>query len=380
MKHKPPILSASAMEDVAPEEGGEPLPAPGGDALGDTFGADVASADYDYGYGSTDVGATTGLAGLQLEIDILSAAAIDRIAADIARRVSVAAAGAKIRSVGVASPDLVASLRLYSAVEAEVANLEATADRLAASAPPESIQVTDASAFALPVIAAATTAVPALVGKASKVLRSFAATTAYSGRSGRARQVLLDAALAKHLALAGMRVEIPERALPARKPGGLVDRILTLQARCRQLQESGQGSADYTSVVTSVDALVGALFGGGDAQPARVPIAQQLTLADGFAQGMGDGKALLFAEIAFSGGSYRTRKWIFNFLLGRDGLTYNGGAGVTFFLFRTDRWTTLDSDTIYFASSHGRFRGESNPQLPATNIGMQIGKTGGSDG
>jgi hypothetical protein len=84
---------------------------------------------------------------------------------------------------------------------------------------------------------------------------------------------------------------------------------------------------------------------------------------------MGRGKAVLFAEIAFSGGSYRTRKWILNFLFGKDGLTYNGGAGATYFLFRADDRSTLDSDTIYFALPHGRFQRDRMGPFATTNIG-----------
>jgi hypothetical protein len=63
----------------------------------------------------------------------------------------------------------------------------------------------------------------------------------------------------------------------------------------------------------------------------------------------------LFSEIAVSGGSYRTRRWLFNFLTGSDGLTYSGGAAVTYFLFRSDEAAALASDTLYFATPHGRF-------------------------
>jgi hypothetical protein len=91
-------------------------------------------------------------------------------------------------------------------------------------------------------------------------------------------------------------------------------------------------------------------------------------LADGIARTLTKGKAVLFAEIVFSGGSYRTRKWIFNFLLGRDGLTYSGGAGVTYFLFRADDRSTLDSDTLYFASPHGRFHHGTSQQFEPTNL------------
>jgi hypothetical protein len=110
------------------------------------------------------------------------------------------------------------------------------------------------------------------------------------------------------------------------------------------------------------------VFGTSGSNSGDLPIAQQLMLADGVANGMAKGRAVLLSEIVFSGGSYRTRKWIFNILLGRDGLTYNGGAGVTYFLFRGDDRSTLDSDTLYFASPHGRFHEDRSLQFESSNL------------
>lgn len=352
------------MEDVVPGEGGEPILDTGIDG-GDTLG--VTSDDYEYG--TSTAGATTGLQGLQLEVDILSASAIDCIAVEIARRVSAVARGAKIRAVIIATHETLAFLRLHAALEAEVSSFETMAERLGASVPPATVEVTDTTALALPVMAAAS-AIPELTDKAARVLRTFAATTAYSGRSNRAKQVLLDAALAKHLSLKQIAVEVPERSLPSTEMRGLIPRILKLQARCQQIRAGGQNDAEFEQIMTSVNAMVAALFGASEGRSTGVPLAQQLILADAIAQGMSRNKALLLSEIVFSGGSYRTRRWLFNFLLGRDGLTYNGGAGVTYFLFGANGRAALDSDTIYFASPHGRF-GEAEARLQPTNISRQ---------
>lgn len=362
---------------VVEGEGGEPLPTSGGDTPG-TFDVSSTETEYEYDYGTGDAGSTTGISTLQLEIDILSAAAVDQVAQEIARRVSAAVGGAKISSVTVASPAVLTFLRLHSGLEVEVSSLEAMADRFAAAAARSGapVEVEDTTALALPalpIIAAAARAAPQLVNKASAVLRKMAATTAYSGRANRARQVLLDAALAKHLSASKIEVQLPERSPPSTEPRGLLGRILKLQARCRQLEERYQGADDLSSLLTPVEALVAALFGTADERATSVPLAQQVMLADGIARRMGKTHALLVAEIAFSGGSYRTRKWLFNFLFGRDGLTYNGGAGVTYFLFRGDDRTTLDSDTIYFASPHGSFAGGSSARPRATNIGRAAG-------
>lgn len=364
-KASSPIVAG--LEEVVEGEGGEPMP-----TMGDTATVDVpADTGYEYEYGSSDAGSTTGVSTLHLEVDVLAAAAVDEVAREISRRVGSAARAAKITSVTVASPAVLAFLRLHTALEAEVASLEALADRFESTTKPRGrkIRIEDTTALALPMIAAAASSIPQLVNKASAVFKKIAATTAYSGRANRARQVQLDAALAKHLTSNELEVDIPERSLPASEPRGLVPRVLSLQGRCRQLQESYQGDGDLGQLLTPVDALVAALFSTSDERASSVPLAQQVMLADGIARRRSKSHALLFSEIVFSGGSYRTRKWLFNFLFGRDGLTYNGGAGVTYFLFRSNETAALDSDTIYFASPHGSFDSSAGDRPRATNIG-----------
>jgi hypothetical protein len=357
-------FEAPSDDETAPGESGEAPMSSGGDTSTYT---DIPY-DSDSDYGSSDAGTTTGIGTLQLEIDILAADAVDRIAREIADRVAAKAHKSKISSITIASPSIIAFLRLHSSLEAEISSLEAATERLAAAAKaPTQVEVSDQSAFGEIAVEAAETARKA-VTSASSALRVFAATTKYSGRTKVARQPVLDAALAKHLALKDLSVDVPEHALPSSNSRGLFGRMLALQAHCRELQAGGVNLDSLAPVMSSIDNLVSAVFGATESGAANVSIAQQLMLADGVASGMTKGKAVLFAEIAFSGGSYRTRKWIFNFLFGRDGLTYNGGAGATYFLFRADDRSTLDSDTIYFASPHGRFQRDRHGPFATTNI------------
>ena len=352
------------MSDVVEGEGGEvPMSATGGDSSQTTY-------ETEYEPESTDAGTTSGAGTLQLEVQILSADAVDRVADEIARRVARKVDGTKIRSITVVSPAIVAILRLHSAIEAELTALEAMTERLAAAAARAAAEAGADAGFA-EVAAVATAAAQTarnVLKSASSALRNMAATTKYSGRTNVARQAVLDAALAKHLSARKLEVEVPERALPAIEPRGLFARMLKLQARCRELQDGGPVEG-LTPVVNAVESLLSLVFGTAEGSTtATAPVAQQLMLADGVARGMIKGKAVLFAEIAFSGGSYRTRKWLFNFLFGSDGLTYSGGAGVTYFLFRGDDRVTLDSDTVYFTSRHGRFHHERSQRFDATNI------------
>ena len=202
---------------------------------------------------------------------------------------------------------------------------------------------------------------------AAAAISVFASTTAYAGKKDTGRQTVLDAALAKHLAARNLQVELPEHALPAAEPA-LFTRMLNLRARCSELQRQGADLNALVEISGAADSLLKLVFGPAEGSPPGVSMAQQMMLADLIASGLVARRAVLFAEIAFSGGSYRTRKWIFNTLFGREGLTYSGGAGVTYFLFRGDDRSTLDSDTLYFASPHGRFEHASGRQFQSSNL------------
>jgi len=353
------------MGDLAPgveavgiegDEAGEPPSSSGGGPVGSTG----VPYEAEYETGSSEAGSTTGAATLKLEVEILTADAVDRVAYEIANRVAAKTGAAKIRSVTVVSPEVIAYLRLHAALEAEVASLEAMTARVAAAAPPDSVETTDAAAFSQVAVDVAETARKA-IKSATLALGMLAVSTSYSGRTGTARQVVLDAALGKHLAAKGLDVDLPQRALPATEPRGLFARMLELRSRC------ANGGDAMAMIASTVDNLLNLVFGtAGGASSA--PLAQQLMLADGIARGLTKGRAVLFADIAFSGGSYRTRKWIFNFLFGRDGVSYSGGAGVTYFLFRADDRATLDSDTLYFASPHGRFEHVGGGQFKPSNL------------
>ena len=240
MSRKPTRGIQAGFEEttVSGEEGEAPMSSTGGDTgsdVGTPYGAD-------YEMGSTDAGATTGASSLQLEVEILSADAVDRVAYEIANRTAAKATASKIRSITIVSPAITAYLRLHAALEAEVASLEAMTERAAAAAPPELIQTSDATAFADVAVDVAETARKA-VKSATLAIGMFAATTSYSGRAKVAHQTVLDAALAKHLSARGIEVDLPEHALPANEPRGLFARMLQLRARCGELQSKG-GSVD----------------------------------------------------------------------------------------------------------------------------------------
>lgn len=356
----PPVLPPSVVTapPLPPAGAAAPSIAPGQVTLppmpADTSGWDQSG------------GQLTGAESMQIEVNILSAEAVDRVAAAIAARVAGKAVPAKIKAVTVISPMMLAALRLHAALVAEVRSLQAMAEQLAPAAVPKSVETADVSAF---------TDLPfKVVDTAQRVLKSaasaisvFASTTAYTGKKDSVRQNVLDAALAKHLAARGLRVDLPEHGLPTTDPRGLLGRLLQLRGRCGELQRLRVDPLALQPISSAVENLIKLAF-GTETSASGIPLAQQLLLADGIAASATAGRALLLVEIAFSGGSYRMRKWIFNTLFGRDGLTYSGGAGVTYFLFRADDRSSLDSDTLYFASPHGRFQQRTSQQFEPSNL------------
>ena len=357
-----PTLPASAVS--------VPAIAPGQvtSSSGSSGSSSSSSQPYQYtmDYSGSDQagGQIMGAESLQLEVDVLSADAVDRIAHGIAQRVAKKAVEAKIHAISVISPQGLAALRLHSVLDAQVKSFEAMAQALAPEAAPDSIETSDAAFTDLP-LKVADMAQRVAKGAAS-ALSVFASTVAYAGKKDSARQIVLDAALAKHLSGQKLKVDLPERALPTTGQG-LFTRILDLRARCGELQRQGADLAALAQIAGAVDNLI-KQFGSTEGSPPGTSLAQQMTLADSIASGLVAGSAVLVVEIAFSGGSYNTRKWIFNTLFGRDGLSYSGGAGVTYFLYRGDDRSTLDSDTLYFMSPHGRFQHSAGRQFDPTNL------------
>ena len=239
------------------------------------------------------------------------------------------------------------------------------AEQLTPAPAPDSIETADVAFSDLPLRVADTA--QRVAKSAAAALGVFASTTAYAGKKDSARQTVLDAALAKHLASRDLQVDLPERALPSTAPG-LFTRMLNLRARCGELQRLGADLSALVPINGAVESLLKLVFGPAEGAPPGVSLAQQIVLANSIAAGMTKGRAVLFAEIAFSGGSYRTRKWIFNTLFGREGLSYSGGAGVTYFLYRGDDRSTLDSDTLYFVSPHGRFEHVAGREFKPSNL------------
>jgi len=348
-----------------------PAVAPGQVTTGSTSTSASSSSAQPYQYsmdysGSDQAGGQTmGAETLQLEVDILSAEAVDRIAFAIAQRVANKAAEAKIRAVTVVSPATLAALRLHAILDTQLQSLQAMAEQLAPAPLPDSVETADAAFSDLPMRVADTA--QRVAKSAAAAISVFASTTAYAGKKDSAKQTVLDAALAKHLASRDLQVDLPEHALPSAEPG-LFARMLNLRARCGELERQGADPIALGPVSGAADNLLKLVLGPTEGAPAGVPLAQQMMLADSIAAALTKGRSVLFAEIAFSGGSYRTRKWIFNTIFGREGLSYSGGAGVTYFLYRGEDRSTLDSDTLYFASPHGRFEHVAGRQFKPSNL------------
>ncbi len=369
------------FSDVEAGEGGETVPP--SDGSSDTAGADNPwgnSADDGPDWTPTEAdNSVSGANTLNLETTLLSIDAVDKVAAAIAARVSAVSQHAGFRGVVVADPSTIAALRLRSALAGELGALE---DRVANARPAEGGSDSDggggdggggdAAAFAaVPAAAMALQGVKHAAKSIATALSVFQVTSSYSGKDKLVRSAVLVAALAKHLAASGLEAQVPHYAVMPQAGSGFVDRTLALQLKCREITLAGAGGPEVEAASQMVDVLLQALFGAGmgdGVHPEPVGrLALQLAEADIAAAALDQGYALLSAELAITGGSYRARKWILNALIGRDGLTYNGGAAVTFFLMAGDRMSALASDTIYFASGHGRFHGQATRFSP-TNI------------
>ena len=346
-----------AAPDVVADEGGEETVATNAPTAADG-GIGTAGDDSSNTPSLADGASVTGAETLSLEVTLLSLDAVDRVAAGIAQRVGKAIKGEAFKGVVLADPAAVNALRLRALLMGEVESLEATVASVTSAAG----EGQGESAFGADDVLAPLRAVKQAANVGTTTLAWFQVTSDYRGKAGLVRPSALTAALAKHVSALGIEARVPKYAIAPPSGGGLVERALAVQLKCRDLQAAGTGGPQIDNAMLVVSSLLQALFGASmiageaAASPAE-GLAQQLAEADVTAAALADGYALLTVELAIAAGSYRAKKWILNALLGRDGLTYNGGAAATFFLLASDRMTALASDTIYFATGHGQFRG-----------------------
>lgn len=350
-----PPPQATLAPDVVPGEGGEPDSTSTDTSAADPYsGGDYDSYEPDYG----GRGGIQGTATLNLEVSLLSIAAVDRIGAEIARRVAPCAAKHGLTTLVLSNSELIEALQFRSVIAAELAVL--------AQALPTSADAADSgsASFAGAAVAEAMSSARRAAQSAASALSSFAISTRYSGRRNTVGARPLEAALAKHLAAAGLKILLPAHALPGAGAGDLLGRMLALRERFRRAADEGNAAA--AEIAALLDRMTVMIFGGGAEQGGGNPLlARQLLLADRIAPSLDATTGSLLAEITASGGSYRARRWLFNFLTGSDGLTYNGGAAVTYFLLPAQQQHALASDTLYFATPHGRFRSSGAAPSPS---------------
>lgn len=354
--------TAPSFSDVEAGEGGESDQTLGdGSAPAQTGGYGTADSEPFAG----DTAAVTGTSSLQLEVVLLSLDAVDRVALAIAVQVAAAVKHSGLSGVVLIDPGLIAAMRLRSTLAGELAALEA---KVANAAPAEgNVQ----AGFVVQEATAALGEVNRAAQTVGKALSVFSVSSSYSGRRDVVRPIVLTAALAKHLAARGIDAQVPRYAVVPSTSSGFLDRVLTLQLKCREATAQGTFGPDLDAAAQMVDVLLQALFGtnspDGTPPHAQGRIVQQLVEADMAAAAIAAGCGVLTVELAVTGGSYRAKKWILNALFGSDGLTYSGGAAATYFLLAGDRMTALSSDTLYFASGHGKFR-RSDTHFSPTNI------------
>jgi hypothetical protein len=312
----------------------------------------------------------SGLETLNLEVSILSIAAVDKIAQEIGRRIKPIVQQRKLKGVIVADPGSIEMLRTHWALMGELAALEA---QVAAAKIPDGGDGGLGAGFVDPgTVYTAARGVRAIANNVGKALRAFESTSTYQGAQVQIAKSVLHAALAKHIAASGIEAQVPRYSVTRKAGSEFIDRLLKLQRRCQTLIDGGADSTEIADISARMGSLVLSVFDtGGDrdgmADGSGSPLMQQLAEAEMFAAAVGKGFGLLTVEQTASGGSYRMRKWILNGLLGRDSLTYSGGAAVTYFLLAGDSMAALASDTIYFASGHGSF-GNKYQRFSATNI------------
>jgi hypothetical protein len=296
---------------------------------------------------------------VKLEVEILALAALERIAADIARRLKAQMQPNSARIV-LGSTEHLAAIPYYRALRAGLDALMAEADSFLRPAPQE---------LTLEAAAALTTLQTALSGLAG-ILAFFRAETSFIGRAVTLDPAALRAALAGALAVEEFEVIltefIPLLASQAREK--LLEDLARLRALRAQLGTAvdavENGSADgqaapkhdarAAAVAAEIDALLDALHAAEGDKP--LPLERALAAADACELLSDDRRTLwLDAKVLTAGGSYKTQKHLFTTLFTGSRLTYSGGAAVSFVVVDGRTSGVVLANVIRDAVGHGRF-------------------------
>jgi hypothetical protein len=309
---------------------------------------------------------------VKLEVEILALAALERIAADIARRLKeqVQPNGARII---LGSTEHLAAIPHYRALRAGLDALMAEADGFLQPAPQE---------LTLETTAALTTLQTALSGLAG-ILAFFRAETSFIGRAVMLDPAALRAALAGALAAQKFDVILPEfiPLLASQAREKLLGDLAHLRALRAQLGTAGDavenGPADgqtgpernvrAAAVAAEIDAFLKALHAAEGEKP--LPLERALAAADACELLSDDCRTLwLDAKVLTAGGSYKTQKHLFTTLFTGSRLTYSGGAAISFVVVDGRTSGVLLANVILDAVGHGRFIDDGFLQKRSSNL------------
>ena len=323
---------------------------------------------------------------VKLEVEILALAALERIAADIARRLKARVKEADARIILVSREDL-APIPQYQALQAGLDALLKEAEALLEPAPQEA---------ALETTAALTAVQDALSGVAG-ILAFFRAETSFIGRSVTMDPAALQSALAGALAAQGFDVVLPEfiPLVANEARDGLLDRLARLRTIRVHLgvlanptgqaaeigpereHENGQeptrrDARTAAAVTAEIDSFLQALHASEGGNPS--PFERAIAAAEAFSLLSDDRTTLwLAAKVLAAGGSYKTQRHLFTTLFTGSRLTYSGGAAVSFVAVDGRTSSVILADVLRDAIGHGRFRGHGlfwrrNKDLQPSNL------------
>lgn len=296
---------------------------------------------------------------LSIEIDLLSAIAIDKIANSVVQEAARAlSARQSSATILVASNDTVSHLSAARLLRAELASLN---DAIAGH-----LKTRKQEAFEAATIAGATSAI---LGGVAEMLSWLRVDTSWTGRQSDIGAVLIPS-IAGKLVAAGRRCVILDDLLFR---GNAVEAFVAAVQQLREGRAELAAEVELGSQDKSWLGTANALVGSADAwfslvapsAPGEVSkLANSVALAFSLDP---DDILILSAVLIRAGGNYRIRRHLFSTLFGNGGLTFSAGALVTYQLRNLQTGEVLLSATAHSASGHVRFPSPSSPKVPLSS-------------
>ena len=329
------------MENIEPNEGGEPTPAAGSPSPNDIAPATPA--------------APSPPSGLRIEVDILCLESLARIARAIALRFKNEIPGNSC--VALATPNLLSKLNVHRRVTAQIALLQKQLDDILRAATKEQKTVSETFSAGAAAIAVGVDGLKGVFKSIGEFVSELQGDEQYTPVGDKPiPESALISTVAGQLSQQGFKVLLPGILVPQPNGGkGILFQLIELSNKKELAAKISDPNDATKAAIAAVEGLFSWLQKSSEGSQ-QSSLLFDLIAVDGVSELLKENSAfILVPEIVASGGSYLTRRTFLTTLFFGDQLSYSGGVAVSFLLLVGDSLSLKTGDTLYYSTGHTKF-------------------------